>query len=50
MMTRPLFKTPGMVEQHHILTEVSVLIDNGLLQTTLTENSGPWRAIARATA
>ncbi|SFD39656.1 zinc-binding alcohol dehydrogenase family protein [Algibacter pectinivorans] len=40
MFTRSMFKTDDMIEQHNILNEVSALIDNGTLRTTLGENFG----------
>lgn len=44
MFARPLFQTPDMVAQHHILAEVAALVDAGVLKTTLTENLGPITA------
>ena len=40
MFTRPIFHTPDMIEQHHLLNRVSDLIDQGVLKTTLGENFG----------
>ena len=40
MFTRPLFNTADMAEQHTILSEVSALVDAGVLRTTLTQNFG----------
>ena len=40
MFTRSMFQTEDMVEQHNILNEVSKLIDNGTIKTTLGENFG----------
>ena len=37
MFTRSSFETSDMIEQHHILTNVSAMLDNGALKTTLTE-------------
>lgn len=37
MFTRPMFKTADMHRQHKILHELAQLIDNGDIQTTLTE-------------
>ena len=37
MFTRSTFETDDMIEQHHILNEVSALLDNGKLKTTLNE-------------
>jgi zinc-binding alcohol dehydrogenase family protein len=36
MFTRSMFGTPDMIEQHHILNEISALVDAGVLRTTLT--------------
>jgi alcohol dehydrogenase len=41
MFTRPTFKTADMQAQHELLTEVSRLVDAGVLHTTLTERFGP---------
>ncbi|KAB0679742.1 zinc-binding alcohol dehydrogenase family protein [Aureimonas leprariae] len=41
MFTRPLFETADMGDQHRLLTEVSRLIDEGVLRTTLTERLAP---------
>ncbi|MBC7989686.1 MAG: zinc-binding alcohol dehydrogenase family protein [Luteimonas sp.] len=40
MFTRPRFKTPDQVEQHHLLDRVAVLIDAGELRGTHTETLG----------
>ncbi|SEC42172.1 zinc-binding alcohol dehydrogenase family protein [Maribacter dokdonensis] len=40
MFTRSMFQTDDMIEQHNILNEVSELIDNGTVRTTLGENFG----------
>jgi NADPH:quinone reductase len=40
MFTRSIFETPDMIEQHNLLDEVSRLIDQGVLRTTLAENLG----------
>ena len=44
MFTRSLFKTADMIQQHHLLNEVSALVDAGVLQTTLVEDIGPITA------
>ncbi|RMX21092.1 zinc-binding alcohol dehydrogenase family protein [Legionella jordanis] len=44
MYTRSMFKTADMVRQHHILNEVSHLVDVGLIKTTIQENFGPINA------
>ncbi|WP_447772967.1 zinc-binding alcohol dehydrogenase family protein [Aeromonas veronii] len=36
MFTRSLFQTPDMIEQHRLLGRVAELVDEGVLQTTLT--------------
>jgi zinc-binding alcohol dehydrogenase family protein len=40
MFTRALFATADMQAQHHILSEVASLVDNGVLRTTVAENFG----------
>jgi zinc-binding alcohol dehydrogenase family protein len=40
MFTRSLYQTPDMSEQHRILSEISALVDRGVLRTTLRENFG----------
>ncbi|WP_055445945.1 zinc-binding alcohol dehydrogenase family protein [Lacinutrix mariniflava] len=40
MFTRAMFQTEDMIEQHNILNNVSQLIDNGTIRTTLGENFG----------
>ncbi|MDT8370978.1 MAG: zinc-binding alcohol dehydrogenase family protein [Gammaproteobacteria bacterium] len=44
MFTRPMFKTNDISQQHHILTQVSHLLDKGELNSTLTEIIGPITA------
>jgi zinc-binding alcohol dehydrogenase family protein len=44
MFTRAMYKTPDMIEQHHILCEVSRLLDEGILQSTLKETISPINA------
>lgn len=44
MFTRPIYGTPDMAEQGRILTEVSRLVDEGKLRTTLTERLSPISA------
>ncbi|WKB81012.1 zinc-binding alcohol dehydrogenase family protein [Cellulophaga lytica] len=44
MFTRSMFQTEDMIEQHNILNEVSELIDNGTVRTTLGENFGTINA------
>lgn len=40
MATRPMFQTPDMIEQQHILARVSKLVEDGVLRTTQTEMLG----------
>ncbi len=40
MFTRSLFQTPDMIEQHNILNEVSKLIDQGMIKTTVGQHFG----------
>jgi zinc-binding alcohol dehydrogenase family protein len=40
MFTRSLFDTPDVQAQHRLLREVSVLVDRGVLRSTLTKNLG----------
>ena len=44
MFTRSAFETPDMVEQGALLNEVSKLIDDGVLQSTLADNFGAINA------
>jgi NADPH:quinone reductase-like Zn-dependent oxidoreductase len=44
MFTRPLFHTADMEAQHELLAEVSRLVDEGTLRSTLAETMGPIRA------
>lgn len=40
MFTRSMFQTADMIEQHHLLSKVAGLIDEGVLKTTLGESFG----------
>jgi NADPH:quinone reductase-like Zn-dependent oxidoreductase len=40
MFTRPLYETADMISQHRILSEVSALVDRGVLRTTFREDFG----------
>ncbi|GGG12071.1 zinc-binding alcohol dehydrogenase family protein [Rhizobium wenxiniae] len=40
MFTPTLFQTPEMDDQHRILTEISALVDSGVIKTTMRENAG----------
>lgn len=44
MYTRSLFQTPDMIEQHHLLNEVSQLVDGGLIKTTFSQHYGTINA------
>lgn len=44
MFTRSLFNTGDMIGQHRLLNEVAVLVDAGLIRTTLAERFGPINA------
>lgn len=44
MFTRSLFETPDMEVQHTLLDEVSRLVDEGVLRTTLAETMGTINA------
>lgn len=40
MYTRSMYKTPDMIRQHEILTEVAKLVDSGQIKTTVAECMG----------
>ena len=40
MYTRPMFKTPDMIEQHKLLNETARLIDAGIIRTTIGRDLG----------
>ncbi|NKF31066.1 zinc-binding dehydrogenase, partial [Pseudomonas sp. BGM005] len=44
MFTRPIFGTPDMAEQGRLLNDVSRLVDEGRLRTTLTNRLSPINA------
>ena len=44
MFTRSIFQTPDMIEQHNILNEVSKMIDEEVVKTTVGENFGKINA------
>lgn len=44
MFTRPMFGTPDMIEQHHLLDAVADLVDHGRIRHTMTRNLGPMTA------
>ncbi|MBK7863242.1 MAG: zinc-binding alcohol dehydrogenase family protein [Archangiaceae bacterium] len=41
MFTRAVYGTPTLTRQHHILSEVARLVDEGVLRSTVTEDLGP---------
>ncbi|SDI90720.1 zinc-binding alcohol dehydrogenase family protein [Natribacillus halophilus] len=44
MFTRSMYGTEDMIEQHRLLNEVSKLVDEGKIHTTLTEHGGAINA------
>ena len=40
MFTRSIFNTDDMIAQHHVLSEMTRLVDTGVVRTTFTENFG----------
>lgn len=40
MFTRSQFETPDMINQHYLLNRIALLIDQGVLHTTLGEHFG----------
>lgn len=44
MFTRPMYQTDDMIKQHELLNEISGLIDEGNIQTTLNETLSPIHA------
>lgn len=44
IFTRPMFKTLDLVRQHHILNEVSDLVDHGYIRTTANASFGNLNA------
>ena len=44
MFTRSSFQTPDMIAQHHLLDDVSDLIDKGVLRTTMDQGFGTINA------
>lgn len=45
MFTRSMFGTADIAEQGALLNEVSRLVDDGTIRTTLAENFGPINAM-----
>ncbi len=46
MYTRTIYQTADMAEQGRLLNEVSRLVDDGVLRSTMTRNEGPITAAA----
>lgn len=44
MFTRSMFETPDMIEQHHILNQLSELVDNGVIRSTTAHDFGTINA------
>jgi hypothetical protein len=44
MFTRSLYQTGDMIEHHRLLNQVADMVDQGVLQTTLTGETGPINA------
>jgi NADPH:quinone reductase len=44
MFTRSMYQTTDMIEQHHLLNELSELIDAGKIKTTVTQVITPINA------
>jgi zinc-binding alcohol dehydrogenase family protein len=44
MFTPTLYNTPDLIGQHRILSEVSALVDRGVLRSTMREDFGPPNA------
>ena len=44
MFTRSMYQTPDMIEQHKLLNQVSELVDQSKIQTTLTRTLSPINA------
>lgn len=44
VFTRSIYETPDMIEQHRILSEIARLVDEGVLQGTMTHDLGPMSA------
>jgi len=44
MFTRSSFQTADMIEQHRILEQISTLVDEGVIRTTLGATAGPINA------
>lgn len=44
MFTRSMFQTPDMMEQHKLLNELTRLVDQGIIRSTVNKSLGPINA------
>jgi NADPH:quinone reductase-like Zn-dependent oxidoreductase len=44
MFTRAIFETPDMIAQHRLLNEISAMVDDGLIVTTMAKELTPINA------
>jgi NADPH2:quinone reductase len=44
MFTRSLYSTPDMIAQHKLLNDVSAMVDDGLIITTMAKELTPINA------
>lgn len=44
MFTPTMYRTPDMIRQHEILSEISTLVDSGVIRSTLSQTLGPINA------
>jgi zinc-binding alcohol dehydrogenase family protein len=44
MFTRSIFNTDDVINQHHLLSEMTRLVDTGVVHTTVNQNFGPINA------
>ena len=44
MFTRSVFETDDMIQQHHILSRVAELVDNGMIKSTMQQHFGTINA------
>ncbi|MBX8485534.1 zinc-binding alcohol dehydrogenase family protein [Pseudomonas cichorii] len=45
MFTRSLYNTNDMIKQHHLLEDISRLVDSGVIKTTVAEHFGTINAV-----
>ncbi|MBX8514900.1 zinc-binding alcohol dehydrogenase family protein [Pseudomonas cichorii] len=45
MFTRSLYHTDDMIKQHHLLEDISRLVDSGVIKTTVAEHFGTINAV-----